>query len=121
MSISTYKDLRVWQHSIKLVVAIYILTREFPSEEKYGLTSQLRRASVSSAANIAEGHGRASRRDYARFVSMAIGSAREVETLLLISINVGCSARESTVDSEELVDAVSRMLCKLHASLAQTG
>jgi four helix bundle protein len=83
--ISSYRDLEVWQFSMQLAKEIYSITREFPKEELYGLTSQNRRASVSVPANIAEGYGRDNAGDYARFLQIAQGSLKEVETLLLLS------------------------------------
>jgi len=81
----SYKDLRVWKESFTLSVAVYKLTRDFPSEEMYGLTSQLRRAAISIPSNIAEGYGRGTRRDYRSFVSIARGSALELQTQLGIA------------------------------------
>jgi len=80
-----YKELNVWKESIDLVKLVYEVTQKFPSEEKFGLVSQLRRASVSIPSNIAEGNGRSSDKDYKRFVEMAYGSALELETQLIIS------------------------------------
>ncbi|HWB00364.1 MAG TPA: four helix bundle protein [Pirellulales bacterium] len=85
MSNCGYRDLIVWQKAIDLVEAIYDATRGFPTEERYGLSSQLRRAAVSIPSNIAEGQGRASSRDFARFLEIALGSLAEVETQLVIA------------------------------------
>ena len=76
----SYKDLKVWQKSIKLVVKIYKLTSLLPDEEKFGLISQMRRCSVSIPSNIAEGYARKNKKDNARFVSIAYVSATELET-----------------------------------------
>jgi len=81
----SYKDLRVWQESFALSVAVYKVTRDFPQEELYGLTSQLRRAAVSIPSNIAEGYGRATRCDYRSFVSITRGSVLELQTQLSIA------------------------------------
>ncbi|SHE88004.1 four helix bundle protein [Psychroflexus salarius] len=83
-----YKKLNVWKESIELVKQIYLVTANFPKEEKYGLISQLRRASVSIPSNIAEGNSRSSDRDYKRFVEIAYGSALELETQLIISVEL---------------------------------
>lgn len=83
-----YKKLNVWKESIDLVKQIYQVTANFPREEKYGLISQLRRASVSIPSNIAEGNSRSSDKDYKRFVEMAYGSALELETQLIISVEL---------------------------------
>ncbi|MGM0635483.1 MAG: four helix bundle protein [Bacteroidota bacterium] len=83
-----YKKLNVWKESIELVKQVYVVTANFPKEEKYGLISQLRRASVSIPSNIAEGNSRSSDRDYKRFVEIAYGSALELETQLIISVEL---------------------------------
>jgi len=80
-----YKELKVWQESIEFVTSIYLYTKKFPKEEMYGMISQLNRASVSIAANIAEGAGRNSNKEFVQFLSIAMGSCAEVETLLIIS------------------------------------
>jgi four helix bundle protein len=85
MGTTNYQDLVVWQNAMSLVESVYRATRGFPHEEVYGLTAQLRRAAVSIPSNIAEGQGRRSARDFLRFLSMAYGSLREVETQVLIA------------------------------------
>lgn len=84
-----YKELKVWQESIELVSQIYSITKFFPKEEIYGITSQLNRASVSIPANIAEGAGRNSNKEFVQFLSIAMGSCAEVETLLIIAEKQG--------------------------------
>src|SRR5271165_4285467 len=84
-----YRDLLVWQKAIELVTDIYRVTREFPKDELYGLTSQLRRASVSIPSNIAEGQGRLTRGEFRQFLGHAKGSICEVETQLIIAHNLG--------------------------------
>ena len=79
-----YKKLNVWQKSIQLVISIYKVSTNFPTEEKYGLTSQITRAAVSVPSNIAEGSSRQSEKDYFRFLEIALGSAFELETQLII-------------------------------------
>jgi four helix bundle protein len=81
----TYRDLKVWQAAIEMVPEVYCLTRGFPREEVYGLTSQLRRAAVSVASNIAEGKGRSSDRELLYFLSNAKGSLFEMETQVMIA------------------------------------
>ena len=83
--INDYKDLKVWQLGMALAEAVYRATRAMPDDEKYGLTSQMRRAAVSIPANIAEGYGRGSRQDYLRFVRLARGSAAELQTEMLLA------------------------------------
>jgi len=84
-----FKELIVWQKSINLVTEIYRVTEKFPSNEIYGLTSQLRRASVSIPSNIAEGNSRRSKADYLQFLRIARGSCSEIETQIIISKNLG--------------------------------
>ena len=83
-----FKELIVWQKSINLVTEIYRITEKFPSNEIYGLTSQLRRASVSVPSNIAEGNTRRSKADYLQFLRIARGSCSEIETQIIISKNL---------------------------------
>jgi len=80
-----FKDLEIWKRSRKFCASIYEITSKFPESEKFGLTNQLRRASVSIPSNIAEGSSRSSNKDFSRFLQIAIGSAYEVETQLLIA------------------------------------
>lgn len=79
-----FKKLNVWQKGIELVSSVYSISKEFPAEEKYGLTSQITRAAVSIPSNIAEGSSRLSEKDYFRFLEIALGSAFELETQLII-------------------------------------
>ncbi len=83
--IKSYRDLFVWQRSMDLCAAVYALTRQFPPDERFGLTSQLRRGSVAIPNHIAEGYGRMNTGDYRRFLTMAFGSLMQVETQLLLA------------------------------------
>ncbi|HUG20418.1 MAG TPA: four helix bundle protein [Planctomycetaceae bacterium] len=85
MGITDYRDLIVWQKSMDLVVGCYRISQSFPVVEKYGLTSQLRRAAVSIPANIAEGHGRSLTNVFNNHLSIAMGSLKELETHILIA------------------------------------
>lgn len=85
MSFNSYRSLIVWQKAIDLVVDIYTLTEQFPSAEKFGLISQMRRSAVSIASNIAEGKYRRSKKDYVNFLSIAFSSGAELETQIIIS------------------------------------
>ncbi|TSE10744.1 four helix bundle protein [Aquimarina algiphila] len=85
---STFRNLIIWQKSMELVTRIYIETKTFPKEELYGLTSQIRRASVSIPSNIAEGYGRMGKNDYLRFLNIAISSLFELQTQLEIGKNL---------------------------------
>ncbi|MGB7188726.1 MAG: four helix bundle protein [Acidobacteriaceae bacterium] len=86
---NSYRDLIAWQRAVDLSVQIYKVTADFPREEIYGLSSQMRRAAVSIASNIAEGYGRASRREYRQFLSIAHGSTLELQTQLAIAKRLG--------------------------------
>ena len=88
MKINSYRNLIVWQKSVALVTDIYTLTKSFPQEEKFGIVSQLNRASVSIPSNIAEGWGRESSKNYLQFLRISRGSLMETETLLEISKNL---------------------------------
>jgi len=83
--LKSFKDLKVWQKSYSLCLKIYSLTRKFPSDERYGLTSQLRRASVSIPSNIAEGYGKKTTREYIYSLYIANGSLCEIETQIMLS------------------------------------
>ena len=85
MTKTTHKDLDVWKLSIRFVKDIYQLTSKFPSEEKFGLTAQIRRSAVSVPSNISEGAARNSNKDYVRFLYIALGSLSEIETQLIIA------------------------------------
>ena len=111
--INSYRDLEVWKLSMQLAKDTYSITRDFPKEELYGLTSQIRRASVSVPANIAEGNGRENSGDYARFLQIAQGSLKEVETLLLLSCEVGIATQAQIEPQLDLADRIGRMLRSL--------
>lgn len=114
---ASYRDLRVWQSSMELVLAVYTATRSFPKEEVYGLRSQMRRAAVSVPSNIAEGKGRLTDRDRAHFFSQARGSLLELETQVLIAEKLDYMSK---TDSSELLRTsaeVGRMLNSLVASI----
>jgi four helix bundle protein len=89
-----FKELKVWQLSRQLVRDVYELTAEFPSSEKYGLISQLRRCTVSIPSNIAEGAGRNTDKDFAQFLNISLGSAYELETLLILSFDINLITQE---------------------------
>jgi four helix bundle protein len=101
-----YRELVVWQQAMELVKQIYSTTKAFPRDEIYGLTSQLRRASVSVASNIAEGQGRDSRPEFYQFLSKARGSLMEIETQILISTDLGYINR---IRSDALLASATRV------------
>jgi len=105
-----FRELKVWEKSHKLSLAVYKATARFPREEIYGLTSQLRRASVSISANIAEGCGRRTDAELGHFLQMAMGSASELECLLLLSAELGLLKGSEHKPLEKDVIEVKRML-----------
>ena len=113
----SFKDLLVWQRAVQMAVAIYKLTASFPDSERFGLTSQLRRASVSVASNIAEGYGRATSGEYIQFLGHARGSNCEVLTQLVISEALGFGSEESRKMADSLSVEVSKMLVAMMSKL----
>ena len=106
----SYRDLVVWQRAVQMSVAIYRLTANFPKQEVFGLTSQLRRAGVSVASNIAEGYGRMSTGEYKQFLGIARGSILEVQTQLVISRELDFGDVEALNRAEGLSEEVGKML-----------
>lgn len=115
--VNDHKGLAVWQKSCVLVKEVYKNTNGFPSSEIYGLTSQMRRAAVSIPTNIAEGAGRSSTKEYTHFVSIAVGSAVELETLLFLSHELGFLETGEKNRLGELLDEIIRMLKKMREVL----
>ncbi len=114
---SNYKKLRVWQISLDLVLDIYTLTKEFPDDEKFGLASQMRRASVSICSNIAEGAGRDTRGYFSNFLNYAKGSSCELETQLIIASKLGYISEEKTKVLIRQTVHIQGMLYRLTKSL----
>jgi four helix bundle protein len=113
----SYRDLRVWQRSMELVVGVYRETRSFPREELYGLVSQMRRSAVSVPSNIAEGKGRLTDRDRAHFYSQARGSLLELETQILIAQQLNFISPPAAVSLCQVSTETGRMLNSLLKSL----
>jgi len=109
----SFRDLIVWQRSVQMSVALYRFTSGFPREELYGLTSQLKRAGVSVASNIAEGWGRKSQGEYKHFLGMSRGSNMEVQTQLVIAAELGFGDDEKRLQAEALSHEVGKMLVAL--------
>jgi four helix bundle protein len=116
-AVESFRDLIVWQRAIELSVAIYKPTATFPREEIYGLSSQLRRASVSIASNIAEGQGRCSPGEFRQFLGIARGSNLEVQTQLVIAAKLEYGHPPQVVDCENISFEIGRMLNGLMRSL----
>jgi four helix bundle protein len=108
-----FRQIRVWAKAHHFTLEIYTVTARFPKEELYGLTSQLRRASASIAANIAEGFGRGGNVELARFLQIAIGSAFEVEYHILLAKDLGLITKERNELLEEHIIEIKRMLAAL--------
>lgn len=108
-SITTHKDLKVWQEAMGLAKEIYTLTKKFPKEEIYGLSSQMRRAAVSVPSNIAEGAARSSHREFTQFLYIALGSLSELETQWLLAAELGIVP----TGPEKHIESVRRMLLGL--------
>jgi four helix bundle protein len=115
--VESYRDLKVWQRSIQMTLSVYRLTVAFPKEEVFGLTTQLRRASVSVASNIAEGYGGGSPGEYKQFLGMARGSNLEVQTQLFIATELGYGNPVLITEADNLSNEVSKMLNSLLAEL----
>ncbi len=113
-----FEKLDVWQKAIGFADLVYAVTRQFPADERFGLTNQLRRASVSISSNIAEGSARASRKDFARFLEIAGGSAYEVVSQAFIARNQGFLPPDDFTSLYSGAEEIGRMLSGLRRSLA---
>ena len=105
-----FKELIIWKKGIELVKSVYVISKSLPSEERFGMISQLTRAAVSIPANIAEGSSRNSGKDYARFLQIALGSAFEVQTYLVIAKEMNWSTSENLMPIELLVEEEIKMM-----------
>jgi four helix bundle protein len=115
--IRSHRDLIVWQKAMDLAVEVYHLTSQFPSVERFRLVDQLARAVASVPSNIAEGTARSTRREYSRFLTMAKGSLREVDTFLLLAIRLGYLTTPTASPASGLISEVSKMITSLHRRL----
>ncbi|RXM43604.1 four helix bundle protein [Flavobacterium sp. YO64] len=112
-----FKELLIWKKSRLFCSKIYSITSTFPHDEKFGIINQLRRAAVSIPSNIAEGSSRNSNKDFARFLEIAIGSAYEVETQLLISSDLGFLNEENTTELINILEEITKMTSRFRATL----
>ncbi|MCC7494460.1 MAG: four helix bundle protein [Fimbriimonadaceae bacterium] len=117
MSIESYRDLDVWQRGRRVVREVYDLTRGFPSEERFGLTSQMRRAAVSIPSNLAEGWARHYPAEFIQFIRIANGSTAELETQLLLSIDLGLVSEPHAQPLLEELAILGRQILSLERSL----
>jgi four helix bundle protein len=113
----THKDLRVWQQSIEMVTSIYKMTMTFPKDEVFGLVSQMRRAAVSVPSNIAEGYARGSDGEKLHFLRISSGSMSEIETQLMLSLNLGYIGQDAYDILSEQITSVWKQLNSLISSV----
>jgi len=123
--LNSYKDLIVWKKSYELTLFVYKITKKFPSDELYGLVTQMRRAAVSIVSNIAEGYSRKGRMEYVQFLSMAYGSLSELETQIMLANDLGYTDMENYNKLISLKDEIGGMLYvlihKLNVSTRRGG
>ena len=117
MAVKDFRDLLVWQKSMLLVKEIYVFTTDFPKHEVYGLTGQIRRSAISIPSNIAEGYGRESPKEFARFLRIARGSLSELQTQLYLSDNLDYVQADQFNKLLEASDEIGRMLRGLQNTL----
>jgi len=114
-----FKELKVWQNSRQLVKEVYDLSASFPSTEKYGLVSQLRRCTVSIPTNIAEGSGRNTGKDFAQFLNISLGSAYELETLIILCFDVGLINQDQLSNVLVKLEEIQKMIFGLIKTIRQ--
>jgi four helix bundle protein len=119
-TIRSHRDLEVWQVAMSVAEQCYRLTQSFPREEMFGLALQIRRAAASVPANIAEGYGSESKREYIQFLRIAQGSQKELETYLLLAARVGLASEEVIMSILTECERVGKMLHRLIRSLQKT-
>lgn len=117
---NNYKELKVWQYSIELSSSIYLLVKRFPIEEKYGSVDQLKRCAVSIAANIAEGSGRNSNKEFNHFLAIANGSCCELDTLLIICQKASFLNEDDYVIYSEQIKTIQKMIKSLQYKLTHS-
>ncbi len=121
MEIKSYRDLRVWQAAMDLSVRIYRLSQDFPKQETYGLTSQMRRAVITIPSRIAEGHTREHLKDYLHLVGLAQATLAELETQVQLSGRLGYLAEEAVGQTLEQAESLGRQLYALRNALMRNG
>jgi four helix bundle protein len=114
----SYQDLDVWKKGLAIAKFMYQATANFPVDERFGLTNQMRRAAVSIPSNIAEGHARLSTAEFQRFISIAMGSIAELETQILLSADLGFLTEAISQEALRQLDEIGKMARGLHRSLA---
>ena len=111
--IKNFRDLKIWQKGIELVKEIYKITKDFPKEEQYGLSSQMRRAAVSIPSNVAEGFRRRHNKEYKQFLNISLGSSAELETQVVIAKELEYIDYKQEQSSIESIDHICRMISNL--------
>ena len=119
-TVERFEDLRVWQEAREIVVHVYRLTRGFPTHERYGLASQMQRAAVSIPSNIAEGHNRLHKKEYIQFLNVAQGSCAELETQLVVAMELGYLNPIKFEEISNQVDLEGKQIRALVAKLTST-
>ena len=112
-----FKNLKIWQKSRTLVKEVYLLTRDFPSEEKFGLVSQILRSAYSIPSNIAEGSGRATDKEFARYLNIALGSAFELETQLILAFDINYISENKLQEVQTLLQEIQKMIYSFKMNL----
>lgn len=111
--INSYKDLLVWQKSVRLCKEIYVLSGKYPKHELYGLTSQIRRAVISIPSNIAEGRCRGTKKDFIQFLRIALGSSAELKTQIIISELLEYINSSDAIEINDKIEEISKMLTSM--------
>jgi four helix bundle protein len=119
--VQSYQDLEVWKRGMELSKAVYLVTRRLPREETYGLVSQMRRAVISIPSNIAEGWGRQTTKQYIQFLQIAQGSAAELETQLLLTVDLEMLKKSEIHTPVDLLTQIRKMLRSLIGALKRKG
>ena len=117
MKINKYQDLIVWKKAIEYTVKVYEMTKKFPAEEKFGLVGQINRAAVSIPSNVAEGAGRDSKKEFSQFLSIALGSAYEAETQLILACRLGFISNSELNILSDMSNEIQKMIVGLKKSL----
>lgn len=112
-----FKDLKIWQKSSELAIFVYEITKKFPTDERFGLTNQMRRSGVSVPSNIAEGHMRTTNKDFRQFIAMARGSCAELETQSLIAFKLNYIEQSAYSELLSQIEEVSKMLSSFYSKL----
>ncbi len=116
--IRSYRDLLIWQEGMVLAKQVYAMTRAFPADERFGLTAQMRRAAVSVPSNIAEGQARRGRKEFVQFLSHAEGSLAELDTQLMLAVDLGCCRQSDAHGSVATIVELQKMIASLRGKLA---